>query len=147
MKLTQHTNYAIRMLMYCNSKNGLATIGEISEFYGISQKFLTKILLTLTKQGFTETIRGRNGGIKLARPANEILVGDVVQRIEENFELAKCFQSGETSCPLVHTCGLNQALSRALQGFFDILNEYNLNDLTKREHNIQVLVDLKLAIQ
>jgi len=140
MKLTQHTNYAIRMLMYCNSKNGLATISEIATFYDLSEKFLTKILASLTRCGFVKTIRGRNGGIELTRPAEEILIGDVVQKIEENFELAECFKAGEATCPLVNACGLNQALSRALQGFFDILNEYTLADLTKQRSAIYKLL-------
>lgn len=139
MKITQHTNYAIRMLMYCNSKSGLATIGEIAGFYNLSEKFLTKILSSLIRCGFVETVRGRKGGIRLARPAEEIFIGDVIQKIEENFELAECFKPGETSCPLVNSCGLSLALSRALQGFFDILNEYTLADLTNRKtalHNL-----------
>ena len=140
MKLTQHTNYAIRMLMYCNSKNGLATIGEIAKFYNLSEKFLTKILTSLTRYGFVETVRGRNGGIRLARSAEEIFIGDVVQKIEENFELAECFKAGEADCPLVDACGLNQALSRALQSFFDTLNEYTLADLTKQNSAIRKLL-------
>ena len=139
MKITQHTNYAIRMLMYCNSKSGLATISEIAAFYNLSEKFLTKILSSLTRYGFVETIRGRKGGIQLSKPAEEIFIGDVIEKIEENFELAECFKPGEVTCPLVDSCGLNRALSRALQGFFDILNEYTLADLTNQKtalHNL-----------
>ncbi|MEM7047460.1 MAG: Rrf2 family transcriptional regulator [Pseudomonadota bacterium] len=155
MRLTRHTNYALRMLMYCGSKNSLAqdeakgtlaTIKEISAFYGLSEKFLTKILLSLTKHGFMTTVRGRHGGICLAMPADEIYLGDVIRKVEENFELAECFQAGEVTCPLVHACGLNQALSRALEGFFDTLNEYTLDDLIQKQHNINVLVELTTAI-
>lgn len=136
MRLTQQTNYAIRMLMYCNSKGRLATISEIAEFYNLSERFLTKILLSLTRSGFVKTVRGRNGGIQLARPSEKIFIGDVVREVEGNFELAECFQSGETTCPLVSSCGLNKALSRALQGFFDILNEHTLADITSKKNVI-----------
>ena len=146
MRLTQHTNYAIRMLMYCNSKQGVATISEISQFYGISEKFLGKILGSLTRHGFVATTRGRGGGIRLAIPADQILLGDLICRIEAHFELAECFRPGESACPLVNSCGFRTALKRALQGFFDILNEYTLADLTKKQHNINVLVDLNAAM-
>ena len=147
MKLTSHTNYAIRMLMFCASKQELARVGEIAEFYDLPEKFLFKILGRLTKAGFMETIRGRNGGIRLARAAEEISLGAVVREMEENFEMAECFREGDVSCPLVATCGLNGALSRALQAFFDVLDEYTIADLTKKEHNINVLLDLNMAMQ
>ena len=89
MKLTSHTNYAIRMLMFCASKQELARVAEIADFYDLPQKFLFKILGGLTKAGFMETVRGRNGGIKLARPASEISLGDVVREMEENLEMAE----------------------------------------------------------
>jgi len=133
------------MLMYCNSKQELATVGEIARFYGLSEKFLLKILHGLTSSGLMVTVRGRSGGIKLAKSADKMLLGDVIKTIEENFELAECFQSGETDCPLAMTCGLNEALSRALQGFFDILNEYTIDDLTRKKHNIHVLLKLSEA--
>lgn len=145
MKLTQHTNYAIRMLMYCHSKDGLATVGEIAKFYGLSELFLAKILKSLTAQGFMESVRGRNGGIRLARNADRIFVGDVVKKIEENFDMAECFQNGEPACPLIHACGLNEALSRALAAFFEVLNEYSIADLVQKKHNIGVLTQLRQA--
>lgn len=147
MKLTSQTNYAIRMLMYCASKGSLARVGEIARFYNLPEPFLFKILHSLTQAGYMETVRGRHGGIRLAQSASEMRLGDVVRTIEENFELAECFQSGEISCPLVMTCGMNEALSRALQSFFDVLNEYSIEDLTKKQHNINVLLELNQAMQ
>lgn len=147
MKLTSHTNYAIRMLMFCATKQELATVSEIARFYDLPEKFLFKILSGLTSQGFVETVRGRNGGIRLSAPAEQIRLGDVVRRIEENFEMAECFKDGDVSCPLVATCGMNEALSRALQSFFDILNEYTIADLIRKNHNINVLLELSMAMQ
>ncbi len=145
MKLTNHTNYAIRMLMYCSTKADLASVREIAEFYRLPEKFLFKILNSLTACGYVETVRGRSGGIRLARPAPEILLGDVIRDIEESFKLAECFDTGEITCPLVGTCGLNQALSRALDSFFNVLNEYTIDDITHKRHNIHVLVELNKA--
>ena len=147
MKLTSQTNYAVRMLMYCNSKHELATVNEIAEFYRLPAKFLFKILNSLTANGYMKTVRGRGGGIRLAKPADQIRLGEVVRDIEQDFELAECFKRSGTECPLVMTCGLNEALSRALQGFFDILNEYTIADLTQSRHNINVLTELNKAAQ
>jgi len=142
MKLTHQTNYAIRMLMYCHAKDGISTVGEISKFYGLSEKFLTKILHTMAKHGYVTTIRGRGGGFVLAKTGTSIRLGDLIKNIEESFELAECFQPGASNCPLVTSCGLNQALSGALQGFFDSLNQYTLNDLTQKQHNIKMMWDI-----
>ncbi len=147
MKLTSHTNYAIRMLMFCASKQELATVSEIARFYDLPEKFLFKILGGLSSLGFVETIRGRNGGIRLSIPAEDIRLGDVVRQVEENFEMAECFKQGDVSCPLVATCGMNEALSRALQSFFDVLNEYTIADLIRSDHNINVLLELNRAMQ
>lgn len=145
MKLTSQTSYAIRMLMYCHSKGELATVKEVAKFYGLPERFLFKILLSLNAAGYMETLRGRNGGIRLARPADQIRLGDVIRDIEENFELAECFQAEGSDCPLVTSCGMNEALNRALAGFFDILNEYTIADLARNNHNINVLMQLNKA--
>ena len=145
MKLTNQTTYAIRMLMYCNTKDGLCTVGEIAEFYGLPEKFLLKILHGLNKKGLVRTVRGRGGGITLSKPAEEMKLGDVIREVEENFIMADCFENPDTTCPLQNTCGLNEALSRALKSFFDTLNEYTIADLTEKRHNIHVLLQLQEA--
>lgn len=131
--------------MYCDSHEGLCRVSSIAAFYGLSEQFLLKILQVLTKSGFVETVRGRNGGIRLARPANEIGLGEVVRATEDNFALAECFEDGDANCPLVASCGLNRALSEALDAFLSILDDYTLADLTNKERNINVLVQLDSA--
>ncbi|MEM7302850.1 MAG: iron-responsive transcriptional regulator RirA [Pseudomonadota bacterium] len=147
MRLTKQTNYAIRMMMYCDSHEGLCRVSSIAQFYGLSEQFLLKILQILTKAGFVESVRGRNGGIRLAKPASQIGLGEVVRATEDNFALAECFEEGDVTCPLVSSCGLNRALSEALGAFLSILDEYSLADLTNKEHNINVLVQLDSARQ
>ena len=142
MRLTKQTNYAVRMLMYCASSDGLVRVGEVARFYRLPEPFMTKIQQALNRAGFVETVRGRGGGMRLARPATEISLGTVVRRIEDSFVLAECFDEGETRCPLVTTCGLNGALSRALDAFFAVLDEYTLADLVGNERNLNVLVQL-----
>ena len=142
MRLTKQTNYAIRMMMYCDSNTGLSRVNSIASFYNLSEQFLLKILQVLTKAGLVESVRGRNGGIRLARPADEICLGEVVRATEENFALAECFEAGDTDCPLLNSCGMNKALLEALQAFFNVLDSYTLADLTNSERNLHVLLQL-----
>ncbi len=122
MRLTKQTNYAVRMLMYC-AANGekLSRIPEIARAYGVSELFLFKILQPLTRAGLVETVRGRNGGVRLPKPASEITLFDVVKVTEDSFAMAECFEAGEIDCPLVDSCGLNAALRKALNAFFEVL--------------------------
>lgn len=147
MKLTSQTNYAIRMLMFCHSKRDRTTVGEIADFYGLPERFLFNILQRLTATGYVETIRGRGGGIQLAKPADTIRLGNVVRDIEQNFDMAECFEDGETDCPLIATCGLNTALTEALKAFFVALNRYTIADLTGKQYNIDVLMRLNKAME
>ncbi len=148
MRLTKQSNYAVRILMYCASNEGLSRIADIAEFYKISETFLFKILQVLNHSGFVETVRGRHGGIKLKRPAAEMKLGDVVRATEDNFALAECFEGGDDiNCPLTGTCGLNHALNRALVAFLNVLDEYTIEDLTDSRRNINVLMQLELAMK
>ena len=120
MRLTKQTNYAVRMLMYCAANDGkLSRVPEIAKAYGVSELFLFKIIQPLHKAGIMDTVRGRNGGVRLGRPAADITLFDVVRVTEENFAMAECFEVGaETDCPLVDSCGFNSALREALNAFF-----------------------------
>ncbi|OLP58106.1 iron-responsive transcriptional regulator [Xaviernesmea oryzae] len=144
MRLTKQTNYAIRMLMYCAANDGrLSRIPEIAKAYGVSELFLFKILQPLNKAGLVETVRGRNGGVRLPRPADQITLFDVVKVTEDSFAMAECFEAGEIECPLVDSCGLNSALRRALNAFFAVLAEYTIDDLVKARPQINFLLGLE----
>ncbi|PIT70972.1 iron-responsive transcriptional regulator RirA [Bartonella tribocorum] len=132
MRLTKQTNYALRMLMYCaDNQESLSRVAEIAKAYAVSELFLFKILQPLVQAGFIQTVRGRNGGVKLAKPAAEISVADVVKVTEENFSLAECFDTEEPNCPLIDFCGLNTALQKALNAFFEVLSMISLADLQR----------------
>lgn len=147
MRLTKQTNYAVRMLMYCAAnKDRLSRIPEIARAYGVSELFLFKILQPLNKAGLVETVRGRNGGVRLGRPADKITLFDVVKVTEDSFAMAECFEDdGEIDCPLVDSCGLNAALRRALGAFFEVLTEYTIDDLVKARPHINFLLGLPEA--
>ncbi|KKX28115.1 iron-responsive transcriptional regulator RirA [Rhizobium sp. LC145] len=143
MRLTKQTNYAVRMLMYCAANEGhLSRIPEIAKAYNVSELFLFKILQPLNKAGLVETVRGRNGGVKLGRAADRITLFDVVKVTEENFAMAECFEDGVVECPLVDSCGLNAALRKALNAFFGVLAEYTIDDLVKARPQINFLLGL-----
>lgn len=143
MRLTRQTNYAVRMLMYCAADaQNLSRIPDIAKSYSVSELFLFKILQPLAKAGIMETVRGRNGGVRLARPADQITLLDVVKTTEDNFAMAECFENDASECPLVDSCGLNSALRRALNAFFEVLSEYTIDDLVKARPDINALLGL-----
>ncbi|WP_370931238.1 iron-responsive transcriptional regulator RirA [Bartonella sp. DGB1] len=138
MRLTKQTNYAIRILMYCATNNeSLSRISEIAKSYSTSELFMFKILPPLVEHGFIKTTRGRNGGITLAKAPNKITLADVIKVTEENFALSECLATEEMDCPLINSCGLKQALSTALNAFFDSLNKVTLADLIDKKYNLK----------
>jgi Rrf2 family iron-responsive transcriptional regulator len=146
MRLTKQTNYAVRMLMYCAANEGhLSRIPEIARAYGVSELFLFKILQPLNKAGLIETVRGRNGGVRLGRAADRITLFDVIKVTEDSFAMAECFEDGVADCPLVDSCGLNAALRKALNAFFDVLTEYTIDDLVKARPQINFLLGIDVV--
>ena len=143
MRLTKQSNYAVRALMYCAlNNNKLTRISDIAAAYSISELFLFKIIRPLVEGGLVNTIRGRNGGIELARPAENISVFDVVTLTEDNFALAECFDGGDTPCPLVNSCRYQSALMRAREVFFDVLREATIAELIGHGATIKPLLGL-----
>lgn len=143
MRLTRQTNYAVRILMYCSANEGnLSRVPDIAEAYGLSEAYLFKILKPMMDVKIIESVRGRNGGIRLARDASDITLFDVVRVTEENFSLAECFDDDNSDCPLVDSCGFNSALREALNAFFDVLSKYTIADMVAARPNINFLLGL-----
>jgi Rrf2 family transcriptional regulator, nitric oxide-sensitive transcriptional repressor len=131
MRLTQFTDFALRTLIYLGLQGDrLSSIHEIAEAYGVSENHLTKVVHLLGQQGFVDTLRGRGGGVRLARPAAEIRVGDVVRRTEEDMALVACFP-GSGSCILTGACGGELVLHEALDAFFAVLDNYTVEDMIR----------------
>ncbi|WP_061934248.1 iron-responsive transcriptional regulator RirA [Aureimonas sp. AU22] len=130
MRLTRQTNYAIRLLMYCAvNTDRLSRVGDVAAAYNVSELFLFKILQPLVEAGFVQTVRGRNGGIRLARPASTITLRQVVETTEESFAMAECFETGAVDCPLIDSCALNAALRSALDAFLSTLGSHTIEGL------------------
>jgi len=130
MKLTFYSDYSLRLLMYVSVKReALVTIQEVADAYGISKNHLMKVAFELGRKGFLETVRGRGGGLRLARPPEKIGVGEVVRAMEEDFTMVECFDPKANQCVITGPCRLRGALSRALKAYFAVLDEYTLADL------------------
>lgn len=132
MRLTNWTDYSLRVLMYCAAcaqREQPATIGEIAEAHGISRSHLTKIVMTLAGMGLLETTRGRGGGLRLLKPAQDIVLGAVVRQTETDFTLVECFDANHNSCRLDGHCRLKGALQQAMDAYLTVLDGVTLADL------------------
>lgn len=134
MRLTQWTDYSLRVLMHCAAHEGRAqptTISEIAQAHGISRSHLTKIVMTLAAQGLIDTSRGRGGGMRLKRLAASITVGEVVRQTETDFQQVECFNRETNSCYMDGSCGLKHAIGRALSAYLAELDRVTLADLVE----------------
>jgi len=138
MRLTVYTDYALRMLMYLALKDdGLATIEEIAQSYGISKNHLMKVAHKLGVAGYLDTVRGRRGGLRLAKPAKAIGLGEVVRHTEPDMAIVMCFEPVNADCAILPYCVLRKALARARAAFINVLDDYTLSDLVKPRAPLQ----------
>jgi len=143
MQLTTFTDYSLRVLISVASKRGeeLSTIPEVAAQYGISRNHLIKVVHHLSRTGYLSTLRGRGGGFRLARPAAEIRVGDVIRDTELNFDLVPCFDAAQKGvCAIEPACILKRAFQQALQAFLAVTDGYTLADLVRPQHKLRTLL-------
>jgi Rrf2 family nitric oxide-sensitive transcriptional repressor len=137
MRLTLYTDYALRVLIHLAlHEERICSIGEISHAYAVSHNHLMKVANALAREGFVETIRGRAGGLRLARPAQDISVGEVVRRTEEGFALADC-----SGCALSPACGLTGVLAEGMQAMLAVFDSYSIADLLTDKATMRRLVN------
>lgn len=129
MHITRYTDYALRVLIYLGLKGEeLATIQEIADRYGISKNHLMKVVHDLQQRGYVATLRGKGGGLRLARPAEEIGIGALVRDTEQDLEIVECF-GADNDCIITPACRLKHILGDALNAFLAVLDGYTLADL------------------
>jgi Rrf2 family nitric oxide-sensitive transcriptional repressor len=132
MRLTNFSDYALRLLMYAAAqKDRLITIEEAARVYGISRAHLMKITNTMTRAGYLKAVRGRSGGLTLGKRPEKIRLSDVVRITEPDFALVDCFASGE-ECIIASRCRLRRVFKEALSSFLTTLDRYTLADLMLR---------------
>lgn len=142
VRLTVHTDYALRLLMYLALKAPEpATIAEVAGRLQVSRNHLMKVVSRLATGGYIRTLRGKSGGLRLSRPAPDIRVGDVVRSSETNMHLVPCF-SDETVCALLPACDLRHALEEASDAFAQILDRYSIGDLTANRGPLRALLSM-----
>lgn len=131
MRFTRYTDFAMRVLMYLGlrEEGNMSTIKEIAERYDISENHLMKVVHQLGRHGFVTTVRGRQGGMKLAQAPSAINLGDVVRRCEEDMRLVECFDATTNTCPIADICALPPILDEALDAFLGVLDKYTLRDI------------------
>lgn len=129
MRLTQHTDYALRVLIYLGvNPDDLSTIRQISDSYGISKNHLMKVVQRLVQEGYIASIRGQRGGLRLKMAPTEITLGELVLRMEPDFALVECKRAAN-NCVITGACRLPGILDTAITAFIAELNKHTLSDL------------------
>lgn len=130
MRLTVYTDYTLRVMMYLAttySRGGVATIEEIARAYNISRSHLMKIVNELSQNGFVQALRGRTGGVRLARAPGEISVGQLVRMAEKDFAVVPCHdESVDSQCAILPACNLRRGMRRAADAFIHELDQMTL---------------------
>jgi len=130
MRITKRTNIAVRLLMYCAAnQDRLVTKSEIADVCNISENHLAQVINQLSQLNYLSTQRGRNGGMTLARAADQIRIGSVFRHVEGNLPIAECFADADNTCPLTDACRLRLALQDAAEVFYASLDEITLDAL------------------
>jgi Rrf2 family nitric oxide-sensitive transcriptional repressor len=167
MRLTNYSDYALRSLIYLAVKPEppiLANISDIANSYGISKSHLTKIIHQLGQLGYIESVRGKNGGIRLARAPKDINLGILIKQIEPDFDLVECFATPVNSsdrhprstglpitlineevdksigCVISPVCQLKGVFFEALTAFINVLERYTLADVITNEDELVTLL-------
>ncbi|UDL90417.1 Rrf2 family transcriptional regulator [Mesorhizobium sp. PAMC28654] len=130
MRLTNFSDYALRMLMYAAASGGrLITIEEAARVFNVSRTHLNKVANALTRSGYLKAILGRSGGLVLGRQPELIRIGDVIRLTEPDFALVECFATGN-QCVLTRCCKLSGMFGEAMASFQNTLDRYTLADVT-----------------
>ncbi len=142
MRLTTYTDYGLRVLMYLAlNRDRPVTVREIAESYDVSRFHLMKVVQQLTNESFIEALRGRSGGLRLAMKPEDIVIGDIVRRMEDEFKIVECF-GDKPLCVISPACRLKGVLNEALNAFLNVLDSYTLKDLCAHPHALAVLLPM-----
>jgi Rrf2 family nitric oxide-sensitive transcriptional repressor len=125
------------LLFLAAKPEATATITEIADFYKISRNHLVKVVHNLGLLGFIVTSRGKNGGIKLARSAEEISISEVVKKVEPDMDLLECFNPKTDNCAISRSCRLKSMIFDGRSAFMSVLDQYTLADAAKPSGNLK----------
>ena len=145
MQLTSFTDYGLRALIFMAAlpQGKMTNITEVAETYGVSRNHMVKIINQLSRAGYIFAARGKNGGIRLGKPAAEIVIGQVVRDLEP-LQLVNCHSD---FCHITPACRLKQALHEAVQRFLTVLDSYTLADLVEDNHPLYQLLQIEQPVR
>jgi len=147
MRLSTFSDYSLRVLMYLGVQpDRLATIAEIAAVYEISENHLMKVVHQLGRSGYIETVRGKGGGMRLAKAPPDIVLGDVIRQTESDFALVECF-GDDSCCRIQSACRLHAVLDEALNALFLVLDGYTLADLLEKPQSMVQAISWKALAQ
>lgn len=142
MRLTYQTDYSLRLLMYLAVQGERrSSIREIANQYGISENHLMKVTQKLAALGYVDALRGRSGGLKLARPAEHIRVGEIVRAMEPDFAIVECFADAK-NCNITPACTLRHVLDEARESFLGVLDSHTLKQLVARPGKLRIALNI-----
>ncbi|NBD96377.1 MAG: Rrf2 family transcriptional regulator [Gammaproteobacteria bacterium] len=146
MRLTQYTDYSLRVLIYLGlQRDRRCTIREISEAYGISRNHLMKVVQQLAAEGFIQSVRGVGGGLTLSAAPSDLSVGKIVRAMEPDMGLVECMRP-DNACVITPACALIGMLGEARKAFLEVLDRYTLSDLLapSRQAELSRLLDIRV---
>ena len=143
MRLSLHTDYALRVLMFLVGAGRRCTVSEIAEFYEISPDHVAKVAARLARSGYIRTLRGAGGGLEMARAAEEIRVGKVVAEFEGTLHLLECVTAEEIICRIQPGCKLRHVLAKAEKVQRDYLDSVHLSDIVKLGQSLEKMTKYK----
>lgn len=134
MRLTAYTDYSLRTLIFLSMhREQLVTVQQIADAHGIAKNHLTKVVHHLGLLGYVVTVRGRNGGLRLAREPADIVIGEVVRHTETDFYMASCFEQAVATCMYSSACSLKGELAKATAAFLEVLDAVTLEQMAIKE--------------
>ena len=137
MKLTSYTNFALRSLQLAALKApDLIRVDDVVRVHGLARPHIVKIVHELGVAGYITTRRGRHGGFQLAKPAEEIVIGDVVRMTEGPLDLVECFNPERNTCPLIGVCKLSRVLQKATRAFMAVLDDLTVADIASNRDDL-----------
>jgi len=142
LKLTSYTNYALRTLQLAalHAPN-LIRVDDVAALHNLARPHVVKIVHQLGKAGYLQTQRGRGGGFRLARPAEQIVVGEVIRLTEGNLDVVECFDSETNTCRLLGVCRLSARIRQATQAFMEVLDGVTIADIASNRNELLARID------
>ena len=141
MRLAEYTDYTLRVLMFLAlNRDRLATIPEIAAAYDISENHLMKVVHQLARSGVIDTVRGKGGGIRLAREPETIRLGQILRASEGSAPIVECLSEDGGACRIAPACRLAAVLMRAFGALYATLDEFTVADLVQAPRRLNALL-------